>query len=29
MLDLLPAMVAVVLEHGVEEDWGPVCYRPS
>ena len=25
---LLPAVLLVMIDHGVEEDWGPMCYPP-
>ncbi len=25
---LLPAVVVIMIDHGVDEDWGPLCYPP-
>jgi len=25
---LLPALLLVIIDHGYEEDWGPLCYPP-
>ncbi len=29
MMDLLPEIIGIMLEFGVEEDWGGVCFPPS
>ena len=29
LLELLPAMLAIMIEGGIEEDWGYVCFPPS
>jgi len=26
---LLPAILMVIIEHGADEDWGPMCYPPQ
>lgn len=26
---LLPALLIVLMDHGVEDDWGPICYPPD
>jgi hypothetical protein len=26
---LLPAMLQVWIDHGADEDWGPLCYPPQ
>ncbi len=28
MQRLLPAMLMVWIDHGADEDWGPLCYPP-
>ena len=28
MQRLLPAMLLVWIDHGADEDWGPMCYPP-
>jgi len=28
LLDLLPAMTQTMLDHGIDHDWGAVCYPP-
>jgi hypothetical protein len=27
--DLLPAILLVIVDHGADEDWGPLCYPPQ
>ena len=29
LLDLLPEMLAIMIDGGIEEDWGDVCFPPS
>ena len=28
MQRLLPALLLVWIDHGADEDWGPMCYSP-
>ena len=28
LLDLLPAMISVMIDHGIEEEWGTISFPP-